>query len=157
MNRLLPYLVLYLLFLVQAALSPWSPDLLLLTVIALAVTNERDRSPGVTRLVSCGHGAFAGLLLDLLTPGAFGLNLFIYAVVGYGAALLVNITYHAAWVALPLVFFALLFRLLGGLLTPAGTPPVAPLLVTALLTILLAFPWQWVVRLLSGPPRVNTG
>ncbi|MFO7637779.1 MAG: hypothetical protein R6X14_00520 [bacterium] len=150
MRTLLTFLLLYLLFLVQAALPRWCPDLVLLTVVALATTAGDNRSPGDSRLLACGRGAFAGLLLDLLNPGTFGLNLFTYALVGYGTAAIASISYHATWITPPLVLAALLLRMLGGLLTGTGPGYGAPFLIGAVLTVLLALPWQWTVRGLRG-------
>lgn len=152
MSALWSLFLLYLLFLVQAALGPYCPDLLLLTVIAFAVNGTETRSPAGNRLSACGHGAFAGFLLDLLTPGAFGLNLLIYAVVGYGAAVIAGITWHAFGIALPLALFALLLRLLGSLLTDTGPAPVLPFAISSALTLALALPWLWVARQLPRTP-----
>ncbi|MFO7676678.1 MAG: hypothetical protein R6X12_10230 [bacterium] len=146
MRRLAGFVVLYPLFLLQVALAPWSPDLLLLTVIALALAVEREPSPDGGRLLAAGRGALAGVLVDLVVPGAFGANMVAYAVTGYATAVLAGITYRAPWAVLLAAAAGLGLRLLVGGTGGTGMPSPWPLAVSLGFTLLLALPWQWTVR-----------
>jgi cell shape-determining protein MreD len=152
MKHLLKFLLLYPLFLAQASLAPWSPDFLLLTVVTLAVVGDRSISPGANRLIAYGLGATAGLLLDQLAPGAFGLNLLVYSIVGYGTAAMAGVTYRPPWIALPVIVVAIGLRVCAGRLTAAGMPEIGPLATSTALTLILTLPWHLAARRLFRLP-----
>jgi rod shape-determining protein MreD len=128
-RRLIAYLLIYLLFLVQASLPAWWPDLMLAMVIACAFHE--------TRLASTLLGAFAGLCADMTAPAFAGAGLLAYALAGYGVASVRRLFYRARWAALLLGLAALVLKWLTLYLVGPGLPSVAPILVSSCLTLLL--------------------
>jgi rod shape-determining protein MreD len=130
MRTLVAFLLLYLLFLVQASVTPWWPDLVLLGLIAVSLHE--------TRLISALAGAFAGLCLDMTNPASTGTSLFALAVTGYGVASLRTLFYRARWATFLFVLMALALKWAALTLFGPGLPGLAPLLVSSALTIALA-------------------
>lgn len=132
MKHLLSFVVIYVLFLVQAALTPWSPDLLLLAVVIIALHEKR--------LPATLYGAWAGLLAGLTGPETLGISLFLHAGLGYGIASLHTIAYRSRWYLFLLVAAGLLLKVVTGFavsVRPAWGPQLA---VSILLTLALALP-----------------
>ena len=80
MRTFVAFVLLYLLFLVQASVTPWWPDLVLLGLIIVSLHENR--------ITSALAGAFAGLCLDVTSPAFMGTHLFTLAATGYGVAVL---------------------------------------------------------------------
>lgn len=130
MRTFFAFLLLYMLFLVQASLTPWWPDLILLGLIVVPLHE--------TRIASALAGAFAGLCLDVTSPAFAGTYLFTMAVTGYGVALLRSLFYRARWATLLFVAMALFLKWAAvGLLGP-GLPGLPALLVSSALTLAIA-------------------
>ena len=132
MRTFVAFLLLYLVFLVQAGVSPWWPDFVLLGLIAVSLHE--------TRLTSALAGAFAGLCLDMTNPAFAGAGLFALAVTGYGVASLRTLFYRARWATLLFVLLALALKWAALALFGPGLPGLAPLLVSSALTMALAPP-----------------
>ncbi len=135
MKHLLSFVVIYVLFLVQAALTPWSPDLLLLAVVIIALREQR--------LPATLYGAWAGLLAGLTGPETLGINLFLHAGLGHGIASLHAVAYRSRWYLLLLVAAGLLLKVVTGFVVgvrPAWGPQ---LVVSMLLTLALALPAEF--------------
>jgi rod shape-determining protein MreD len=130
MRTFVAFLLLYLLFLIQASVNPWWPDLILLGLIAVSLHE--------TRLTSAVAGAFAGLCLDMTNPAFAGTSLFALAVTGYGVAALRTLFYRARWATLLFVLMALTLKWTALALFGPGLPGLAPLLVSSVLTMTLA-------------------
>lgn len=130
MRTFIAFLLLYLLFLVQASVTPWWPDLVLLGLVAVSLHE--------TRITSALAGAFAGVCLDMTNPAFAGTSLFALAVTGYGVALLRALFYRARWATLLFVLMALALKWAALVLLGSGLPGLAPLLVSSALTVVLA-------------------
>ena len=130
MRTFIAFLLLYLLFLVQANVTPWWPDLVLLGLTAVSLHE--------TRLTSALAGAFAGLCLDMTNPAFTGTSLLALAVTGYGVASLRTLFYRARWATLLFVLMALALKWAALALLGPGLPGPAPLLVSSALTMVLA-------------------
>lgn len=134
MRQVLAALLLYILFLVQASLSPWCPDLVLITLLAFAL-HER-------RLVVTLLGFFGGLLVDLTAPASAGAGILAYSALAYGAASVQGVLYRARWSILLLVVIGLVVRHAIPVLTGTGFPGWGPVVVSGGLTVLLAIPTE---------------
>ena len=130
MRTLLASLLLYVLFLIQASVTPWWPDLVLLGLVVVSMHE--------TRITSTVAGAFAGLCLDMTSPAFTGTNLFALAVTGYGVALLRTVFYRARWATFLFVLMALTLKWAALAVVGSGLPGLMPLLVSSLLTVALA-------------------
>jgi rod shape-determining protein MreD len=130
MRTFIAFLLLYLLFLAQASVTPWWPDLVLLGLIAVSLHE--------TRIASTLVGAFVGLCLDMTNPGFTGTSLFALAVTGYGVASLRTLFYRARWATLLFVLMALALKWTALALLGPGLPGLAPLLVSSAVTVVLA-------------------
>jgi rod shape-determining protein MreD len=130
MRTVVAFLLLYLLFLVQASVTPWWPDLVLLGLIAISLHE--------TRLASAVAGACVGLCLDMTNPAFTGTSMLVLAVTGYGVASLRTLFYRARWATLLFVLMALALKWTALALFGPGPPGLAPLLVSSALTIALA-------------------
>jgi rod shape-determining protein MreD len=130
MRTFLAFLLLYLLFLVQASATPWWPDLLLLGLIAVSLHENR-----ITATLA---GAFAGLCLDMTSPAFTGTYLVTLAATGYGVSLLRSLFYRARWATLLFVAMALALKWIAVAAVGPGLPGLAPLLVSSALTLVLA-------------------
>jgi rod shape-determining protein MreD len=130
MRAALILVLLYILFLVQASATRLSPDLVLLTLVAVSLRENR--------LLSTLAGAFAGLCLDLTSPAFVGANLLVYALAGYGVASLGTLLHHSRWATWLFVLAALVLKWAGSALLGPGLPGLIPLAVSSGLTLLLA-------------------
>jgi rod shape-determining protein MreD len=132
MRTAISFLLLYLLFLVQATVTSWWPDLVLLGLLAVSLHE--------TRTVAALAGAFAGLCLDMTSPAFTGTYLVTLALTGYGIAVLRTLFYRARWATLLFVAMALVLKWSALALLGPGVPGLPALLVSSLLTVLLAVP-----------------
>jgi rod shape-determining protein MreD len=123
-------LILYLLFLVQASLTPWWPDLVLLGLIVVSLHENR--------LTSTLAGGFVGLCLDATDPAFMGSHVFTLAATGYGVAVLRTVFYRARWATSLFTGLALALKWAVIGLLGVGFPDPAALLVSSVLTLLLA-------------------
>gem|GEM_PF-716256 len=130
MKTFIAFILLYLLFLVQASVTPWWPDLLLLGLIVVSLHENRLTSPLA--------GAFAGLCLDVASPAFLGAHTVTLAATGYGVAVLRTLFYRARWATLLFTSMALALKWLAVALLGAGLPGLPALLVSSALTLLLA-------------------
>jgi rod shape-determining protein MreD len=130
MRTLAAFLLLYLLFLIQASVTPWWPDLILLGLIVVSLHENRITATLV--------GAFAGLCLDVTSPAFAGTHLFTLAATGYGVALLRSLFYRARWATLLFVAMALALKWIAVAAFGAGFPGLPALLVSSALTLALA-------------------
>lgn len=132
-------LLLYGLFLVQANLSMWAPDLMLLALVAFALHEER--------LAATLLGLFCGLCLDLTSPTFAGANMLALAGLAWVAATLRDLLYRSNWSATLLVLAGLVLK--WGVLALSGSVRLMPLplVVSSGLTIMLS---PLVARLLAG-------
>jgi rod shape-determining protein MreD len=124
------FVLLYLLFLVQASVTPWWPDLVLLGLIIVSLHENR--------FTSALAGAFAGLCLDVTSPAFMGTHLFTLAATGYGVAVLRTVFYRARWATFLFTAMALALKWVAGALLGTGLPVLPALLVSSGLTLLLA-------------------
>jgi rod shape-determining protein MreD len=122
-------LLIYLLFLLQASLPAWWPDLMLVLLVACALRENR--------LASTLLGAAAGLFADVTAPAFLGVGLLTYALAGYGVASVRRLFYRARWATLLLVFAALAVKWGALLVLGAGLPQLAPMLMSSGLTLAL--------------------
>lgn len=130
MRTFVAFVLLYLLFLIQASVTPWWPDLVLLGLVVVSLHENR--------IASTLTGAFAGLCLDVANPAFAGTHLFTLAATGYGVAVLRTLFYRARWATLLFMAMALALKWTAvGLLGP-GLPEMPALLVSSGLTLLLA-------------------
>jgi rod shape-determining protein MreD len=130
MRTFVAFLLLYLLFLVQASVTPWWPDLVLLGLIVVSLHENR-----ITATLA---GAFAGLCLDMTSPAFTGTYLVILAATGYGVALLRSLFYRARWATLLFVAMALALKWIAVAAVGSGLPGLPALLVSSTLTLVLA-------------------
>jgi len=135
--------LLYVLFLVQSLLAPWGPDLLLVSLVALAVHEDR--------VTAALLAFFGGLCLDLLSPSTMGAGILTLTVLAYAAASLRAIVYRARWYVLALVLAGFLLKFAVLALAGAGSPGPAPLVVSGLLTLGVAFPVEMAVARVFYP------
>jgi rod shape-determining protein MreD len=124
------FILLYLLFLVQASVTPWWPDLVLLGLIIVSLHENR--------ITSALAGAFAGLCLDVTSPAFMGTHLGTLAATGYGVAVLRTVFYRARWATFLFTAMALALKWTAVGLLGAGLPGLPALLVSSTLTLLLA-------------------
>jgi rod shape-determining protein MreD len=130
MRALLAALSIYVLFLVQVNLGPWSPDLVLLALVVFAFHESR--------IVAALLGAFAGLCMDLTAPSFLGAYILVFTIAGYAAALLRTLFYRGRWSTPVLALAALALKWLV-LASVNGAPPVlTPSVVSSCLTLLLS-------------------
>ncbi|MBM3314947.1 rod shape-determining protein MreD [candidate division WOR-3 bacterium] len=148
MTRLLELAVLYVLFLVQAWLAPFGPDLVLIFLLTLSLHEAR--------LAATLLGAFAGLCLDLTNPSHLGTNIVAYSAIGYVTASLHGLVYRGRWYLVVLALLGLALRAGLHALSGAGLPAPMPLSVSAGLTVLLAVPADLVLGRVFGR-RWTTG
>jgi len=120
-------LLMYLLFLVQASIGPWWPDLV---VVALVVITLHE-----SRTVSTLAGAWAGLCLDMTNPASLGTQFLALAASGYLVSLLHTVMYRARWATVGFVLLALALKRALAFLTGLGLPETTPLLVSSLLSL----------------------
>jgi len=132
MRTVIAFLLLYVLFLLQASVTPWWPDLVLLGLIVVSLHE--------TRTMAALAGAFAGLCLDMTSPAFTGTYTVTQALTGYGVAVLRTVFYRARWATLLLVAMALVLKWVVLALLGPGLPGLAPLLVSSALTLALAPP-----------------
>ncbi len=132
MRQLLAALLLYLLFLAQAALSPFSPDLLLLALFIFAL---HENKLAVTML-----GLLCGLCLDLTAPSTAGVNILVYAGLAYGVASLHTLLYRPRWNLAILTAVGLIIKYSLHAVAGAGLPGLLPIAVSAAITIALVVP-----------------
>jgi rod shape-determining protein MreD len=130
MRTFVAFLLLYLLFLVQASVTQWWPDLVLVGLIVVSLHE--------TRITSTLAGAFAGLCLDMTSPAFTGAYLVTLAATGYGVALLRSLFYRARWATLLFVAMALVLKWVAVALFGPGLPGLPALLVSSILTLILA-------------------
>ncbi|MBM3331350.1 hypothetical protein FJY68_05790 [candidate division WOR-3 bacterium] len=130
MRTLVAFVLLYLLFLIQASVNPWWPDLILLGLIVISLHENR--------IASTLAGAFAGLCLDVTKPAFTGTHLFTMAATGYGVAVLRTLFYRARWATLLFMAMALALKWGAVGLLGTGLPELPVLLVSSGLTLLLA-------------------
>lgn len=137
MRRLLAGVLVYILFLVQAGLSPYCPDLVLLALLAFAL---HERPLAVTLL-----GLLGGLLVDLTAPATAGTAILTYTALAYGAASLQGLLYRARWSVLLLVVVGLAVRHAVPVLTGTGFPGWTVVALSGGLTLLLAIPAELLI------------
>jgi rod shape-determining protein MreD len=130
MRTFVAFLLLYLLFLVQASVTPWWPDLVLLGLIVVSLHENR-----ITATLA---GAFAGLCLDMTSPAFTGTYLVTLAATGYGVSLLRSLFYRARWATLLFVAMALALKWIAVAAVGPGLPGLPTLLVSSALTLVLA-------------------
>ena len=130
MRTFVAFLLLYLLFLVQASATRWWPDLVLLGLIVVSLHESR-----ITATLA---GAFAGLCLDMTSPAFTGTYLVTLAATGYGVALLRSLFYRARWATLLFVAMALALKWIAVAAVGPGLPGLPALLVSSTLTLVLA-------------------
>jgi rod shape-determining protein MreD len=130
MRTFVAFLLLYLLFLIQASVTPWWPDLVLLGLIVVSLHENR-----ITATLA---GAFSGLCLDMTSPAFTGSYLVTLATTGYGVALLRSLFYRARWATLLFVAMALALKWIAVGLFGSGLPGLPALLVSSTLTLVLA-------------------
>ena len=130
MRTFLAFILLYVLFLIQASVTPWWPDLVLLGLIIVSLHENR--------ITSALAGAFAGLCLDVTSPAFMGTHLVTLAATGYGVAVLRTLFYRARWATLLFTAMALALKWAAVGLLGTGLPGLPVLLVSSALTLLLA-------------------
>ncbi len=130
MRTFFAFVLLYLLFMIQASLNPWWPDLVLLGLIVVSLHESR--------LASTLAGAFAGLCLDVTSPAFLGAHLATLAATGYGVAVLRPLFSRARWATLLFTAMALALKWAALGLIGAGLPVLPALLTSSALTLLLA-------------------
>ena len=130
MRTFVAFILLYLLFLIQASVTLWWPDLILLGLVVVSLHENR--------ITSTLAGAFAGLCLDLTSPAFAGTHLVTLAATGYGVALLRSLFYRARWATLLFVAMALTLKWIAVAALGAGLPGLPALLTSSALTLLLA-------------------
>ncbi len=130
--------LLYVMCLVQVAAGPYFPQLALVSVIILSWRYD-SASSGWARLAATLLGAFAGLCLDLSSPGSAGPNLLVLALSGYAAASLKLVIYRGRWAVTLLCLAALVARWL--LLSVGGSlaASLAAHAVSSALTLVLVY------------------
>ena len=130
MRTFIAFVLLYLLFLIQASVTPWWPDLVLLGLIVVSLHENR--------ITSTLAGAFAGLCLDVTSPAFAGTHLVTLAATGYGVSVLRTLFYRARWATLLFMAMALALKWAAVGLLGTGLPEHPALLVSSGLTLLLA-------------------
>jgi rod shape-determining protein MreD len=123
-------LLLYGLFLVQANLTAWGPDLVLLAVVVFALHEERLP---VTLL-----GLFAGLCLDLAAPTQAGVHMLAFGATAWLGPTLRDMLYRSNWSATLLALVGLALKWLAFFLTGSARFDLLPLAVSAGLTLVLS-------------------
>jgi rod shape-determining protein MreD len=137
MRPFLAAFLVYLLFLIQASITPYCPDLILLALLAFALHEPR-------LVVTC-LGFFGGLLVDLTAPATAGAGILAYSAVAYGAASLQTLLYRARWYLLLLVIVGVILRGAIPVLAGAGFPGWGHAVVSAGLTIAIAVPAELLI------------
>ena len=130
MRTFVAFVLLYLLFLIQASVTPWWPDLVLLGLIVVSLHENR--------ITSTLAGAFAGLCLDVTSPAFAGTHLVTLAATGYGVAVLRTLFYRARWATLLFMAMALALKWAAVGLLGTGLPALPAVLVSSGLTLMLA-------------------
>jgi cell shape-determining protein MreD len=129
-KRVFIFLLGYVLFLVQAALPAWWPDMMLLYLIAVSAHESK--------LASALLGAFLGLCLDMTAPAFLGSGLVVAAGIGYGVSSLRAFLYRARWATLLFALSALTLKWLALAFVGPGLPPWPLLAISSGCTLLLA-------------------
>ncbi|UCG42871.1 MAG: rod shape-determining protein MreD [candidate division WOR-3 bacterium] len=137
MRPILAAFLVYVLFLIQASLTPYCPDLILLALLAFALRE--------TRLVVTLLGFFGGLLADLTAPATAGAGILAYSALAYGAASLQNLLYRARWYVLLLAIIGIVLRHAIPVLAGTGFPGWNQAVVSAALTVALAVPAELLI------------
>jgi cell shape-determining protein MreD len=130
----LALLLVYVLGLIQVAAGPFFPHLALAAVIIMSWGQDADSSPA-HRLGATLLGAFAGLVLDLSSPGAVGPGLLVLALSGYAAASLKLVIYRGRWAATLVCLAALLLWWLLSTLGSDVSPNLVPRAVSSAITL----------------------
>ncbi len=137
MRPVLAAVLVYLLFLIQASLTPYCPDLILLALLAFALHEPR--------LVVTSLGFFGGLLVDLTAPATAGAGILAYSALAYGASSLQTLLYRARWYLLLLVIIGVILRSVIPVLAGTGFPGWSHAVVSAGLTVALAVPAELLI------------
>ncbi|MEO0093144.1 MAG: rod shape-determining protein MreD [candidate division WOR-3 bacterium] len=135
MKILFQLLLIYFLFLIQAGIAHYAPDLVMLALVIFAL-NEPKKA---VLTLSC----FAGFCLDLVTPQTFGFNLLLLILTGFSISNLRTMVYYANRYALVLLAIALGLKYGLGFLLFRVMPPVLEVLLSSLATLLLMLPFSF--------------
>lgn len=135
MKTILLTLLVYLTALVQASLLPLGPDLVLLTLVSLALHEEK--------LAATVLGALGGLVLDLSDPGILGMGALTFAAIAYIVSTARGYFYRARWLTVVLVLAGMTVRYGMLALAGAGPAPLSRLLTIAALTVALSPIVNW--------------
>ena len=130
MRTFVAFVLLYALFLIQASVTPWWPDLVLIGLIIVSLHESR--------ITSALAGAFAGLCIDVTSPSFMGTHLVTLAATGYGVSVLRTLFYRARWATLLFTAMALALKWAAVGLLGTGLPGLPVLLVSSALTLLIA-------------------
>ena len=130
MRTFVAFVLLYILFLIQASTTPWWPDLVLVGLIVVSLHENR--------ITSALTGGFAGLCLDVTSPAFMGTHVATLAATGYGVAVLRTVFYRARWATFLFTAMALVLKWVAVGLFGTGLPGLPALLVSSALTLLLA-------------------
>lgn len=130
MKTFIAFVLLYLLFLIQASVARWWPDLVLLGLVVVSLHENRFTSTLV--------GALIGLCLDMTSPAFTGTHLVTLAATGYGVSLLRALFYRARWATFLFVAMALVLKWVAVAILGPGLPGLLALLVSSILTLALA-------------------
>jgi rod shape-determining protein MreD len=128
----------YLAFLIQTAITRYSPDLVLLVLLVFALYERKG--------LVLGLSLFAGFCLDLVNPTNFGFNLIICLIAGFGVNALQEIIYHGGRYIFILLGLVLALKYLLGFLLLKANPPLFELVMSSLITLILVIPLHSLIR-----------
>lgn len=139
MRQFFAFLLIYLLFIIQAGILPKGPDFVLLALVVFALHE--------TKVIATFLGFFSGLCLDLTAPNTLGIQMLSFTITGYGVATLRKLFYRSHWQPVLFTFITLILKMTLLNLAGSGFQPLTASLVIGLTLILSPFAEPALIRL----------
>jgi len=138
MSVFLTLFFIYLAFLIQTAITRYTPDLVLLLLLIFALYESKS----VVLILSL----FAGFCLDLVNPQIFGFNLMICLLAGFGVNALQEYIYYGNRYLFILLGLVLVIKYLLIFLLFKTSLPFTEIILSGLITLILVFPLHILFR-----------
>lgn len=136
-------LIIYLAFLIQTAITRYSPDLVILLLLIFALYESKS----IVIILSL----FAGFCLDMVNPQIFGFNLMICLLAGFGVNALQEYIYYGSRYLIILLALVLFLKYLLILLLFKTYLPISEVIISGLITLVLVLPLHRLIqRFLPG-------
>jgi len=138
MRFLLTLLFIYFAFLIQSAITHFTPDLVLMLVVIFALY-WRKSSVLILSLL-------AGFCLDLVNPTIFGFNLIICLAAGFSINSLQEYIYHGGRYLVVFLGLVLIVKYLLALILFKASLPFVEFVLSSLITLILVVPFNWLIQ-----------